>query len=116
MKLYVEKSTWSGWDSEEIPASANYEFEVDYGREYIVDEVEADASSTKDNTFSFTIVEVRINHIDIKTNIKMIDTSKSDSETSEGDYYFEIKKNETITLTTPTLDEGDTYKFTLKED
>ena len=43
MKLYVEKSTWSGWDSEEIPASANYEYEVDYGKEYIVDEIEADA-------------------------------------------------------------------------
>ena len=27
-----------------------------------------------------------------------------------------IKENETITLTTPTLDEGDTYKFTFKED
>ena len=116
MKLYVEKSTWSGWDSEEIPASANFEFEVDYGKEYIVDEVEADAHEAKDNTFSFTIVEVRMNHIDIKTNIKMIDTSKNDAETSDGDFYFEIKLNETITLTTPTLDEGDTYKFTLKED
>ena len=114
MKLYVEKSTWSGWDSEEIPASANYEFEVDYGTEYVVDEIEADA---KDETkkFSFTIVEVRENHVEIKTNVKMIDTSKTDSETSEGDYYFEIKKGETLTITTPTLDEGDTYKFTLKE-
>lgn len=116
MKLYVEKSTWSGWDSEEIPASANFEFEVDYGKEYIVDEVEADASEAKDNTFSFTIVEVRVNHIDIKTNIKMIDTSKNDAETSDGDYYFEVKKGEVLTITTPTLDEGDTYKFTLKED
>ena len=116
MKLYVEKSTWSGWDSEEIPASANFEFEVDYGKEYIVDEVEADAHELKDNTFSFTIVEVRLRHVDIKTNIKMIDTSKNDAETSDGDFYFEIKLNETITLTTPTLDEGDTYKFTLKED
>lgn len=116
MKICVEKSTWSGWDSEEIPASANYEFEVDYGTEYIVDEIEADASEHKDNRFSFTIVEVRENHIEIKTNIKMIDTSKEDEETSDGDYYFEIKKNETVTLTTPTLDEGDTYKFTLKED
>lgn len=115
MKLYVEKSTWSGWDSEEIPASANYEFEVDYGTEYIVDEVEADAKESGAKKFSFTIVEVRENHVEIKTNMKMIDASKSDEEISEGDYYFEIKKNETVTITTPTLDEGDTYKFTLKE-
>lgn len=115
MKLYVEKSTWSGWDSEEIPASANYEFEVDYGTEYVVDEIEADAKDEA-KKFSFTIVEVRENHVEIKTNVKMIDTSKSDSEISEGDYYFEIKKGETVTITTPTLDEGDTYKFTLKED
>lgn len=114
MKLYVEKSTWSGWDSEEIPASANYEFEVDYGTEYIVDEIEADATE-ETKKFSFTIVEVRENHVEIKTNVKMIDTSKADSEISEGDYYFEIKKGETVTITTPTLDEGDTYKFTLKE-
>ena len=46
----------------------------------------------------------------------MIDTSKEDSEISEGEYYFEIKKGELLTITTPTLDEGDTYKFTLKED
>lgn len=116
MKICVEKSTWSGWDSEEIPASANYEFEVDYGTEYVVDEVEADAHEAKDNTFSFTIVEVRINHIEIKTNIKMIDTSKSNAEESEGDFYFELRKGQTLTLTTPTLDEGDTYKFTLKEE
>ena len=116
MKLYVEKSTWSGWDSEEIPASANFVFEVDYGTEYIVDEIEADAHELKDNSFSFLIVEVRINHVEIKTNIKMIDTSKANLEESEGEYYFEIKKDETVTLTTPTLDEGDTYKFTLKED
>ncbi len=115
MKLYVEKSTWSGWDSEEIPASANYEYEVDYGKEYIVDEIEADAGENSIN-FSFTIVEVRENHIEIKTNVKMIDTSKEDSEISEGEYYFEIKKGKLLTITTPTLDEGDTYKFTLKED
>ena len=46
----------------------------------------------------------------------MIDTSKNDAETSDGDYYFEVKKGEVLTITTPTLDEGDTYKFTLKED
>lgn len=114
MKLYVEKSTWSGWDSEEIPASANYEFDVDYGTEYVVDEIEADANH-EPKKFTFTVVEVRENHIEIKTNVKMIDTSKPEMEDSEGDFYFEIKKDETITITTPTLDEGDTYKFTLKE-
>ena len=75
MKLYVEKSTWSGWDSEEIPASANYEFDVDYGTEYVVDEIEADANHEA-KKFTFTVVEVRENHIEIKTNVKMIDTSK----------------------------------------
>lgn len=115
MKLYVEKSTWSGWDSEEIPASANYEFEVDYGTEYVVDEIEADAG-VEAKKFSFTIIEVRDFYVEIKTNVKMVDTSKEDSEISEGDYYFEVKKDKTLTLTTPTLDEGDTYKFTLKED
>lgn len=114
MKLYVEKSTWSGWDSEEIPASANYEFEVDYGTEYVVDEIEADANHEA-KIFAFTINKIRELYIQIKTNIKMIDTSKEDAETSEGDYCFEIRKGGTLTLTTPTLDEGDTYKFTLKE-
>lgn len=114
MKICVEKSTWSGWDSEEIPASANYEFEVDYGTEYVVDEVEADENHVA-KVFSFTINKVRELYIEIKTSIKMIDTSKADVEESEGDYYFELREGETLTLTTPTLDEGDTYKFTLKE-
>lgn len=116
MKLYVEKSTWSGWDSEKNPTSNNFEFEVDYGINYIVDEIEADAIETKDNTFSFEIVEVRINYVEIKTNRRMIDASKNDEEMSEGEFYFKIKQNEMLTITTPTLDEGDTYKFILKED
>ncbi|MBR3613856.1 MAG: hypothetical protein IKL55_01590 [Clostridia bacterium] len=114
MKICVEKSTWSGWDSEEIPASANYEFEVDYGTEYVVDEVEADADHVA-KIFSFKINKVRELYIEIKTNIKMIDTSKTNAEESEGDYYFEIREGKVLTLTTPTLDEGDTYKFTLKD-
>ena len=116
MKLYVEKSTWSGWDSEEIPVNAQFEFDVDYGREYVLDEIEANAIESKDNTFSFKIVEVRTNYIEIKTNIKMIDVLENDAELSDGDLYFKIKINETLTITTPTLDEGDTYKFILKED
>lgn len=114
MKLYVEKSTWSGWDSEEIPASANYEFEVDYGKEYVVDEIEADANHEA-QMFCFKINKVRELYVEIKTNVKMIDASKEEDEISEGDYYFEIRMDETVTITTPTLDEGDTYKFTLKE-
>ena len=93
MKLYVEKSTWSGWDSEEIPASANYEFEVDYGAEYVVDEIEADAKEEAQK-FAFTIVEVREGYVEIKTNVKMIDASKEDSEESEGENYFKIKVGE----------------------
>lgn len=114
MKLYVEKSTWSGWDSEEIPQSANYEFEVDYGTEYVVDKIEADADNGE-KEFSFTITEVREGYIEIKTNIKMIDTSKTEMEASEGENYFKVKIDEVLEITTPTLDEGDTYKFTLKE-
>jgi len=114
MKICVEKSTWSGWDSEEIPASANYEFEVDYGTEYVVDEVEADANHEA-KIFAFKINKVRELYIEIKTSIKMIDISKENAEESEGDYYFELRKGQILILTTPTLDEGDTYKFALKE-
>lgn len=115
MKLYVEKSTWSGWDSEEFPASANYEFEVDYASEYVVDEMEADVEENEVVHFSFTITKVRESYIEIKTSMKMINNADDNMEDSEGDIYFRIDLNKTIELTTPTLDEGDTYKFTLKE-
>ena len=74
------------------------------------------------NEILFTSSFMQNNHLDslsdiyYKSNVRFTQNiSKVDIEESEGDYYFEIKKNETVTLTTPTLDEGDTYKFTLKE-
>ena len=116
MKLYVEKTTWSGWDSEEIPASANFEFVVDYDSEYVVDEMEADVEENEVVHFSFVITKVREYYIEIKTSMKMINTAENNMEETEGDEYFKIELGKTVELTTPTLDEGDTYKFTLKED
>ena len=76
-------------------------------------------NNEKFNTIALQIAahEAKLGHTNLANDIrKIIDASKTNAEESEGDFYFELREGEVLTLTTPTLDEGDTYKFTLKED
>jgi len=107
MKLHIEESSWSGWTRDYKPNVKNYEYDIVLNKKYIVktEKVKKLFFSKDRESFSFVIEDIGEDYVIIKVNSSILQYNS---------VQMEIKLNETIELTTPTMDCGEIYKISLK--
>ena len=100
-KLIVKESSWSEW-VDSVPKEKATEYDVVKGKEYTIN----------DYSFKVTILDVKKDRIVIKTSQPLLGSANGvdlNSTKTEFDVYL----NKELKLTTPTLDAGEIYYFTL---
>lgn len=122
MKLYVEKSVWTGKlrnpDDSPIVEQKNFKFEPEKGKKYVLDYIECKSIFGKPKMkekFCFTIIDIQDDYIIIKTNKVMGENNVSPTRAvEEGKKEFKIEVGVKKILDEPIYDVGKTYVFELK--
>lgn len=131
MKLIIEKSSWSGWSKDYKPNIETQQFDnlknilhwetiLKTSITNQMAEIEYNGKTTKIakagvEFFSFTIMELGEDYIMIKTNRSMSEGNDGRINLNSKETTFKIEKGKKVTLTTPTMDQGDIYNFELKD-
>ncbi len=101
-KLIFRESSWSGWVKNYTPEEKTTEYDVVKGKEYTIN----------DYSFKVTILDVKKDRIVIKTSQPLLgSTNGVDLNSTKTE--FELYLDKELKLTTPTLDAGEIYYFTL---
>ena len=125
-KLKIVFSSWSGWQEPNVPSkSAEPEEKAEYydlelGKKYVIETAEASRwvdGEWKEETvekFSFKITEIGEDSISVHT-YQAFSDSKKGIDLSSKKQDFVVGFDEALKLTTPTMDAGDIYTFSLVE-
>ena len=125
-KLKIVFSSWSGWQEPNVPSKgteseekAEY-YDLELGKKYVIETVEASRwvdGEWKEETvekFSFKITEIGEDSISVHT-YQAFSDSKKGIDLSSKKQDFVVGFDEALELTTPTMDAGDIYTFSLVE-
>lgn len=129
MKLYVEKSSWSGWSKDYKPNVETEQFDnlknilhwesiLKTSITHSKGEIEYNGKITSISKaeikfFSFTIMELGEDYIVIKTNCPMSEGNDGTISLHSNETIFRVEKGKKMKLTTITMDSGDIYTFEL---
>lgn len=119
MKLIIKQSSWSGWSKDYKPTEIEKEYEINTNEKYVVKT--ATISYIKDGKMveeekeilSFNISEVNDNSIKINTYQVFSDNEDGTINLRTDKNEFIITTEKSLKLTTPTMDYGEIFIFTL---
>lgn len=118
MVLKIGQTSWSGWSEDYEPELIEEEYDVVLNKEYVIKTrqlSDTDGNEWEEEVLSFEITSIDDDSITIHTNQVFSDKEEGiDLNTNKQD--FTITVDELLTLTTPTMDEGDIFNFTLTKE
>ncbi len=101
-KLQIKESSWSGWSEDYTPKEVTNDYDIVLDKEYTVDS----------GNFIFKITKINKDSIIIETKDVFSD-QESGIDLNTNKKKFEVFSDKEITLTTPTMDEGNIYYLKL---
>jgi len=101
-KLQIKESSWSGWSEDYTPKEVTNDYDIVLDKEYNVDS----------GNFIFKITKINKDSIIIETKDVFSD-QESGIDLNTNKKKFEVFSDKEITLTTPTMDEGNIYHLKL---
>ena len=106
LKLKVKETSWSGWSKDYVPEEKEYQYDIELGKKYEV------KKRGEEDVLVFTIAEVNTNSVKINTT-KSFSDKESGIDLRTDKKEFEIVEGTDLKLTTPTMDAGDIFIFSL---
>lgn len=95
----ITVSSWSGWEEDYIPTEATYEYEIDSPGTIMV---------PPEDGFSIDITDIHANGLTLETESPMSPYGRGINLASD-QTVFTVYRGQTLSLVTPTTDEGDVY-------
>ena len=119
MKLIIKQSSWSGWSKDYKPNEVENEYEIKLNEKYVIKTTNITYKKGEElvdeekEILSFNILEANDNSIRIKTNQVFSDNDDNSINLRTDKDEFIITTDKPLKLTTPTMDYGDIFIFTL---
>lgn len=117
-KIKIVSSSWSGWSEDYEPDETESYCEIVLNKKCVVKTRQfsnSEGDKWEEEIFSFKITDVNTDNISIHT-FQIFSDSESGINLQSDNQDFIIKLNESLTLTTPTMDEGNIFTITLSQE
>lgn len=117
-RIKIISSSWSGWSEDYTPKETESYCEISLHEKCVVKTRQysnAEGKEFEEEVLSFEIESINDDSVDIHTFQVFSDNEKGINLLSDKQD-FTIKEGESLKLTTPTMDAGDTFTLTLSKD